>query len=103
MMQGVYHPRLWRHWGDDDAPRRSNPRYLPSSPQEHPWTWRNSTCGPSGAESTFNSMWDNADDTAIPVHFGIHVSNMRPIAEKENSLKPLPKPISEFSTDTEQW
>ncbi|CAK40985.1 uncharacterized protein BO96DRAFT_468383 [Aspergillus niger CBS 101883] len=64
-----------------------------------------STCGPPGAQSAFNSVWDNADNAAIPVHFGIHVSNMRPIAvkRKENSLKPLPKPISEISTDTKQW
>ncbi|PYH64071.1 uncharacterized protein BO88DRAFT_429909 [Aspergillus vadensis CBS 113365] len=49
-----------------------------------------STCGHSGAQSAFDSMWDNADNAAIPVHF-------------ENSLNPLSKPKSEISTDTEQW
>ncbi|RAK90994.1 hypothetical protein BO79DRAFT_281253, partial [Aspergillus costaricaensis CBS 115574] len=52
-----------------------------------------STCGPSGAQSAFNSMWDNADNAAIPVHFGIRVSNMRPIAEKKKiPSTPCPSP-----------
>ncbi|EHA25967.1 hypothetical protein ASPNIDRAFT_54453 [Aspergillus niger ATCC 1015] len=101
MMQGVYHPGSGAM---GDAPGPFNPRFF-----LHPGAsldWRIlSTCGPPGAQSAFNSVWDNADNAAIPVHFGIHVSNMRPIAvkRKENSLKPLPKPISEISTDTKQW